>query len=151
MKRLIIDLDETLTLTAPDRHVRSGPSVSGPSMSGHPVSGQAQSDYAHALPNLALIARLREYRANGFDIVISTSRSMRTFEGNVGKINVHTLPVILDWLERHDVPFDEVHVGKPWCGLEGFYVDDKAIRPSEFLRYSLPAIHALLAAEKAGA
>lgn len=135
MKRLIIDLDETLTLAAP-----------APA----PPDGAPQG-YAHALPNLALIARLREYRANGFDIVISTSRSMRTFEGNIGKINAHTLPVILDWLGRHDVPYDEIYVGKPWCGLEGFYVDDKSIRPSEFVRYSLPAIHALLAAEKAGA
>jgi capsule biosynthesis phosphatase len=126
MKRLIIDLDETLALTAPD-------------------------GYDNAVPNLALIARLRDYRANGFEIVINTSRSMRTFDGNIGKINAHTLPVILAWLDRHAVPFDEVHVGKPWCGLEGFYVDDKSIRPAEFLRYSLPAIHALLAADKAGA
>ena len=150
MKRLIIDLDETITLAAPDGAPLSGaPSVD--SAPGHAQSGQAQSAYAHALPNLALIARLREYRAQGFEIVISTSRGMRSFENNVGRINAHTLPVILDWLGRHGVPFDEIHVGKPWCGLEGFYVDDKSIRPSEFLRYSLPAIHALLAAEKAGA
>jgi capsule biosynthesis phosphatase len=131
MKRLIIDLDDTITLPAPE--------------------GAAPARYADALPNLALIARLREYRAAGFEIVINTSRSVRTFEGNVGKINAHTLPGIVAWLERHAVPFDEIHVGKPWCGLDGFYVDDKSIRPSEFLRYSLPAIHALLAAEKAGA
>jgi len=141
MKRLIIDLDETITLAAPD----------GAPLSVDTWPEQAQSAYVHALPNLALIARLREYRAQGFEIVISTSRGMRSFENNIGRINAHTLPVILDWLGRHDVPFDEIHVGKPWCGLEGFYVDDKSIRPSEFLRYSLSAIHALLAAEKAGA
>jgi capsule biosynthesis phosphatase len=141
MKRLIIDLDETITLAAPD----------GAPLSVDTRPEQAQSAYVHALPNLALIARLREYRAQGFEIVISTSRGMRSFENNIGRINAHTLPVILDWLGRHDVPFDEIHVGKPWCGLEGFYVDDKSIRPSEFLRYSLSAIHALLAAEKAGA
>jgi capsule biosynthesis phosphatase len=126
MKRLIIDLDETITLSAHD-------------------------GYENAVPNLALIARLRDYQARGFEIVISTSRSVRTFDGNIGKINAHTLPVIVTWLEKHGVPFDEIHVGKPWCGLEGFYVDDKSIRPSEFLRHSLPAIYALLAAEKAGA
>jgi capsule biosynthesis phosphatase len=141
MKRLIIDLDETITLAAPH----------GAPLSVDTRPEQAQSGYARALPNLALIARLREYRAQGFEIVISTSRGMRSFENNIGRINAHTLPVILDWLGRHDVPFDEIHVGKPWCGMEGFYVDDKSIRPSEFLRYSLPAIHALLAAEKAGA
>lgn len=146
MKRLIIDLDDTITLAAPDVQARPSDALPDHASSEHTAPG-----YANALPNLALIARLREYRANGFDIVISTSRSMRTYGGNVGKINAHTLPVILDWLGRHDVPYDEIHVGKPWCGLEGFYVDDRAIRPSEFLRYSLPAIHALLAAEKAGA
>jgi capsule biosynthesis phosphatase len=57
---------------------------------------------------------------------------MRTYQGNVGLINVHTLPVIVEWLRRHDVPYDEIQVGKPWCGHEGFHVDDKAIRPDEF-------------------
>jgi capsule biosynthesis phosphatase len=136
MKRLIIDLDDTITLPAPE---------------GHAQCSCAQYSYENALPNLALIARLREYQARGFEIVINTSRNMRSFGGNVGKINVHTLPAIVAWLERHAVPFDEIHVGKPWCGLEGFYVDDKAIRPSEFLRYPLAAIYELLAADKAGA
>lgn len=125
MKRLIIDLDDTITLSATD-------------------------GYANAQPNLPLIATLAHYRSRGFEIVIHTSRNMRTFEGNIGKINAHTLPVILAWLARHQVPYDEIHVGKPWCGNDGFYVDDKAIRPSEFLRYDLAGIHALLAAEKGG-
>jgi capsule biosynthesis phosphatase len=56
-------------------------------------------------------------------------------------------PVILAWLARHDVPFDELYVGKPWCGTEGFYVDDKAVRPSEFLALSPDEIAALLARE----
>jgi hypothetical protein len=34
--------------------------------------------------------------------------------------------------------------------MEGFYVDDNSIRPSEFMRYSLAEINTLLAAEKAG-
>lgn len=126
MRRLIVDLDETITL-----HARSG--------------------YAEAEPNLMLIARLREYQAQGFQIVINTSRNMRTFEGNVGLINVNTLPLVLEWLKKHEVPFDEVYVGKPWCGLEGFYVDDRSVRPSEFLRYSLEEIHGILRAEKSGA
>jgi capsule biosynthesis phosphatase len=126
MKRLIIDLDDTITLSA-------------------------AGGYANALPNLPLIARLAQYRSCGFDIVIHTSRNMRTFEGNIGKITAHTLPVIVAWLVQHDVPYDEIYIGKPWCGTDGFYVDDKAIRPSEFLRYDLEAIHALLAAEKTGA
>ena len=125
MTRLIVDLDETITLNA-------------------------EAGYADAVPNLPLIARLREYKSQGFEIVISTSRNMRTYAGNVGKINVNTLPIILAWLKKHDVPYDEVYVGKPWCGEDGFYVDDKAVRPAEFMRHSAQELRDLLASEKAG-
>ena len=123
MKRLVFDLDGTLT------------------------HDDASVSYAERPPNLAMVEKLRAYRAEGFEIVICSARNMRTYEGQIGKINANTLPVILDWLARHEIPFDEVHVGKPWCGTEGFYVDDKAIRPSEFLALSHDEIHALLARE----
>ncbi len=120
VKRLVVDLDDTLT--------RSDPALS----------------YADKEPNLPLVARLREYRAMGFEIVIQTARNMRTYQGNIGKINANTLPVIVAWLQRHEIPYDEIHVGKPWCGVEGFYVDDRAIRPSEFVSLSLDEINALI-------
>ena len=69
---------------------------------------------------------------------------MRTFEGNIGKINVHTLPIVIEWLKKHDVPYDEIIMGKPWCGFDGFYVDDKAIRPNEFAELSYEEIVALV-------
>ena len=122
MKRIIIDLDGTIT-------------------------ARETSDYDGVPPNTAVIERLREYREQGFEIVILTSRNMRTYEGNVGKINVHTLPKIIDWLQRHDVPYDEIHVGKPWCGFDGFYVDDKTVRPSEFRRLDYAGVRELLAKE----
>jgi capsule biosynthesis phosphatase len=108
MKRLIIDLDQTICDS------RSG-------------------DYENAIPNQQVIEKLREYRETGFAICVYTSRNMRSFEQNIGKINVTTLPLILSWLIKHDVPYDEVVLGKPWCGTDGFYVDDRAIRPSEFV------------------
>ncbi|MGJ7914620.1 capsular biosynthesis protein [Massilia sp. LXY-6] len=123
MKRLIIDLDDTVCRT---------------------VGG----DYKNATPVSSVIEQIRNYKRDGFEIVINTSRNMRTFEGNVGKIAVHTLPIVIDWLNRHEVPYDEVYVGKPWCGFEGFYVDDRAIRPSEFSKYSIDEIYELLRQEK---
>ncbi|GHZ42511.1 hypothetical protein VCSRO173_3307 [Vibrio cholerae] len=123
MKKLIVDLDGTLT--------------------------QANtSDYKTVLPRLDVIEQLHQYKKNGFDIVISTARNMRTYEGNVGKINIHTLPVITEWLNKYEVPYDEILVGKPWCGNEGFYIDDKAIRPSEFTSLSIDDINELLEREK---
>ena len=61
---------------------------------------------------------------------------------------MNTLPVIIDWLDKHNVPYDEIYVGKPWCGFEGFYVDDKAIRPSEFVNLSYSEIMELLEKDK---
>jgi capsule biosynthesis phosphatase len=122
MKRLIVDLDGTVTL------------------------GNT-SDYINVLPNLELITSLKKYQKDGFTIVIATARNMRTYEGNVGKINIHTLPTIIEWLNKHDVPYDEIIIGKPWCGNEGFYIDDKSIRPSEFTSMSYEEIMQLLAKE----
>ena len=121
--RIVIDLDGTLTIDDPSR------------------------PYADRLPRGDVVARLREYKAMGWTICIQTARNMRTFAGNVGQINVHTLPIIQEWLARHDVPCDELIVGKPWCGPEGFYVDDRAIRPDEFVELSSEAIRALIGGE----
>jgi capsule biosynthesis phosphatase len=111
MKRLIFDLDGTLTINS-------------------------SKDYKNSIPNELVIDKLKEYKKKGYEIIISTSRNMRTHKGNLGKINANTLPVVIEWLEKNDIPFDEIYMGKPWCGTEGFYVDDKAIRPDELLTFS---------------
>ena len=117
MKRIIFDFDDTLT---------TGGTLPG------------------AEPNIELIEKLKEYKALGFDIIISTSRSVRTFNGNIGKINKETLPKLIVWLEKNNIPFDEIYVGKPWCGKEGFYVDDKSIRPTEFVNLSYKQIKKII-------
>ena len=124
MKNLIVDLDDTIC-------------------SKNPVD-----EYCDAKPNLILISKLKEYKERGFRIVIYTSRNMRTYSGNLGKINRHTLPVIIEWLNCHMPFYDEIYVGKPWCGFDGFYIDDKAIRPSEFNKYTYEQILSILDAEK---
>jgi len=123
MKKLVVDLDGTITEAN-------------------------TSDYKNVLPNKEVINTLREYKENGFIITIATARNMRTYDGNVGKINIHTLPIITEWLNRHSVPYDEIIVGKPWCGNEGFYIDDRSIRPSEFTELSFEEISSLLNKEK---
>lgn len=123
MKTLIIDLDGTLTID------------------------EENVDYVDKRPNTALIQTLKKYKKQGFKINIFTSRNMRTFDGELEKIKIHTLPIIITWLKKHDVPYDEIIIGKPWCGYEGFYVDDKAIRPSEFVNLSHEKIKELLKKE----
>ena len=120
--RIVIDLDGTLT------------------------QDDATRAYPDRMPRLDVIARLREYKALGYTICVQTARNMRTYEGNVGLIAVHTLPIIQAWLVKHDVPQDEILIGKPWCGPDGFYVDDRALRPDEFARLSLAEVPALIGA-----
>lgn len=122
-KKIVIDLDATLTR----------PGSSG--------------NYIDHPPYTEVVDRIKEYKENGFEIVIYTSRNMRTHRNSVGKIIAKTVPTIIDWLEMHDVPFDEIHVGKPWCGHLGFYVDDKSIRPDEFVSLSNEEILALIGTE----
>ncbi len=94
----------------------------------------SEQTYADVEPRHDVLARLKEYRERGWYVILQTSRNMRTYDGNVGRINAAMLPTLIQWLDQHDVPYDEVHVGKPWAGSSGFYVDDRAVRPSEFLR-----------------
>lgn len=120
VKKIVIDLDETIS----NKVVNLG--------------------YESALPRHDVIKKMHQFRKMGFEICIFTARNMKTFDGNIGKINAFTLPVIIDWLHNFDVPYDEIVVGKPWCGHEGFYVDDRAIRPSEFIKFSADEIRNIL-------
>ena len=103
--------------------------------------------YSELKPVSAILERLREYKRGGFYIVLYTSRNMNTYDNNLGRINANTAKVILDWLEEHNIPCDEIYFGKPWCGFKGFYVDDKTIRPSEFLSKDYDEITKLLEEE----
>ena len=47
------------------------------------------------------------------------------------------------WLDEHGVPYDEIWMGKPWPGRDGFYVDDRTVRPREFLNNSLEELAAI--------
>ena len=107
--RIILDVDGTLT--------RDG-------------SGDG---YADRAPRADVIARVRAAKAAGHEVVIHSARNMRTHAGDLGRINRLTLPTLLDWLARHDVPFDAIHMGKPWCGDRGFYVSANGMRPSQWV------------------
>ena len=132
MKNLVIDLDHTICTPAEQEDQAEDKNLK----------------YSNAVPDRDFVARMHEYKAMGFHITIHTSRNMRTFGGDVDAIRANTLPIIIDWLGRHEIPYDDIVVGKPWCGFDGFYIDDRAIRPSEFKGRTLGEINDLLAAER---
>lgn len=103
-----------------------------------------EGNYADVSPEPLMIARLRQMHADGWRIVLNSARGMRSNDGNIGQINKTVGPTLLDWLQRHNVPFDELHLGKPWAGREGFYIDDRSVRPREFLENDLAGLNALI-------
>jgi capsule biosynthesis phosphatase len=105
-------------------------------------------NYIELKPRQDVVEKIKEYKKAGFYIIFSTSRNMNTYKNNIGLINAHTAPVVIEWLTKNDIPFDEIHYGRPWCGFEGFYIDDKTIRPSEFLTLSEKEIKNLLDKEQ---
>lgn len=121
--KLVIDLDDTISVTE-------------------------HGDYVNSKPVMETVEMIRKYHEDGFAIVIHSARQMRTHNGNVGLINVKTLPNIINWLNKYDIHYDEIIVGKPWCGYNGFYIDDKSIRPSEFHSMTYEQIQEMLDKEK---
>jgi capsule biosynthesis phosphatase len=118
--RIVLDLDGTLTIDDPEKA------------------------YSDKEINLEVLQKVKEFKAAGFEIVINTARNMRTYQNSIGKITANTVPIIIEWLNRNGVPYDEIIVGKPWCGEGGFYVDDKAIRPDEFAKLTYDEIITLV-------
>lgn len=100
-KRFCFDLDQTL-VTLPRR----------------------KDDYTTVEPimnNIKIIQRLAE---QGHYIIIHTARRMVTHSANVGKIIADVGQITLETLRQFNIPYDELHFGKPYAD---FYIDDKAI------------------------
>ena len=73
--------------------------------------------------------------------MLFTSSNMNSYNGNIGLINKNTARILLNWLDKWNIPYDEIIYGKPWPGHKGFYVDDRTIRSNEFFEYSLDELN----------
>ncbi len=93
--------------------------------------------YEDLVPYKNVIDKIRFFKERGSKIILLTSRNMNSYHGNMGLINKNTAPILLAWLKKWNIPYDEIHYGKPWPGHKGFYVDDRTIRPDEFLQCSV--------------
>ena len=96
-----------------------------------------EEQYADLVPYTAMVEKLRAYKEGGAKIILFTSRNMNSYNGNIGLINANTAKVMTAWLDKWQIPYDEIIYGKPWPGHKGFYVDDRTIRPDEFLNKSI--------------
>lgn len=124
-KVLVVDIDGTLTLGKKDSQ-----------------------SYATVIVRESLKQRLINLKLEGYWIILYTSRNMRSHGGNIGAIMKHTAPTLINWLVDNKIPYDELHFGKPWCGHDGFYIDDRAIRPREFIDNTIEELQALVARDQ---
>ncbi|MEM6828172.1 MAG: capsular biosynthesis protein [Pseudomonadota bacterium] len=108
-----------------------------------PVKGPGEA-YADMVPEPRMLAKIKAFHAEGWAIILYSARGMRSNDGNPGKIMKNVGPDMLNWLARYEIPFDELHLAKPWPAREGFYIDDRAVRPREFVELGLKELNALI-------
>eukprot|EP01116_Phalansterium_solitarium_P021646 TRINITY_DN6811_c0_g1_i2.p1 TRINITY_DN6811_c0_g1~~TRINITY_DN6811_c0_g1_i2.p1 ORF type:complete len:691 (-),score=232.11 TRINITY_DN6811_c0_g1_i2:164-2236(-) len=99
--RFCFDLDNTL--------------VSYPTVHGDYSSVEAKSK------NIQLV---QELKAAGHYIIIQTARRMKTHNANVGAALRDIGLVTFETLSRFEIPYDEIHFGKPYADV---YVDDLSV------------------------
>ncbi len=67
---------------------------------------------------------LVDLQAAGHTIVIHTARHMRKFDGDRDKASAYGGEKLWFWLNRHSIPHDELHMGKPSAD---YYLDDRGV------------------------
>ncbi len=80
--------------------------------------------YLDVLPKPGAVAAVQAWKFAGHYIIIYSARNMVTHNNNLGRIIAHQSPIVVEWLKKHQIPYDELWFGKP---LADFYIDDKAI------------------------
>jgi capsule biosynthesis phosphatase len=69
--------------------------------------------------------KIRALKAAGHYIILLTARHMKTCQGNVGLVVARQGKTLLDWLDVHGIPYDEIWFGKPHADI---YIDDNGYR-----------------------
>lgn len=90
--------------------------------------------YGEARPNTQLILYMKGLKEIGFHITICSARRMVTHSGDIDKIIADIGKITIDWLKQYDVPYDDIHFGKPYSST--WYVDDKAMDLNTFYKWA---------------
>ena len=111
LKSIVFDLDDTICY--PNHNEKDG-----------------YLKYGLSLPNESIINKMKAMKEDGWHIIISSARRMVTHNGNVNAIIADVGKITINWLDEHEVPYDELHFGKPYSNT--YYVDDKAMTLDQF-------------------
>lgn len=88
-------------------------------------------DYANAVPLTPVIERVNELYEAGHRIVLNTARGMRTYNGDVKKVEKNVRPPLEKWLSDNGVKYHELVMGKAW-GENPIYVDNRNLSVKSF-------------------
>jgi capsule biosynthesis phosphatase len=83
---------------------------------------------------------MKELKAAGHYIILQTARNMATQDSNLGKVVKNIGKVTLEWLDKHDIVYDEIYFGKPNGHI---YIDDRALRFQNWKELSVEQIEQL--------
>ena len=81
--------------------------------------------YLDVKPIPGSIEKIKKLKEAGHYIIINTARHMKTCESNLGLVNARVTKMTLEWLEKYEIPYDEIYFAKPWAHV---YIDDNAFR-----------------------
>lgn len=87
--------------------------------------------YAKALPNKDVINIMKKLYNKGYKFIIYTARGWISCNEDIVQADKKYRNQIENWLKKYSVPYEKLIFGKPF-GI--YYVDDKALRPDEFVK-----------------
>lgn len=85
------------------------------------VGGQ---DYKDVEPMPFAVEALQSLKKQGVYIIIHTARNMGTCNNNLGKVIARQAKLVTEWLDKYNIPYDELLFGKPNVD---YFIDDKSI------------------------
>lgn len=95
--------------------------------------------YENCVPDFEVIKKINHLHDDlGFTIILHTARGMVSCNGDIDKIIARNKKVLVDWLDKYDVHYDELIFGKPIADL---YVDDKALNVVDFKKEEFGVLH----------
>ncbi len=84
----------------------------------------AEQSYEDVVPLPGAVDTLETLKQRGYYIVIHTARNMRCCNNNLGRVIKNQAKLVVDWLEKYRIPYDELLFGKPHVD---YFIDDKGL------------------------
>lgn len=96
--------------------------------------------YKDVLPKPGAKEFILNLHNEGHTIIINTARNMQTQGHNLGRVMKNVGKITLEWLDLHDIYYDEIFFGKPNADIT---IDDRCYRFTSWDQISLEKINEL--------